>query len=391
MARIVDIETWVLRAEVAEPFFFAQPGIVTHRSSTVVAITTDDGVVGYGEALCNGHQPADIAAATIEASLAPLLIGRDPLETGVLFEECYNRTKDFGMKGAVVGAVSAIDIALWDLKGQLLGLPVHTLLGGAFRSSLAPYATGFYRVEGGDYPARLVDEAHRHVAAGFSTMKVKIGFGIADDVRSIAAVRDAVGDEVRILADANHAYNAGDARRLVHELDDLGVHWLEEPISPEDIDGYQSLVQMGSRMLIAAGENEFSRHGFWPWATRRAVDVLQPDLAAAGGFTGVQQIQTLALSAGLAVNPHVWGSAIGLTAAIHFLATIPPVPISRAGHEPILEFDQSSHPFRRELVDELPELVDGRVPVPTRPGLGITVDRSVLDRFDTKRTPRPFL
>lgn len=388
MARITDVRTWVLRAEVSQPFFFAQPGMVTHRSSTIVAITTDEGAIGYGEALCNGHQPADIAAATIDASLRPLLLGRDPLETGVLYEEFYNRTKDFGMKGAVVGAISAIDIALWDIKGQMLGLPIHTLLGGAFRTTLAPYATGFYRVEGGDYPSLLVEEAFRYKEAGFTTMKVKIGFGIEDDVRSIAAVRDAVGSDVRIVADANHAYNAGQARRLIRELDDLNVYWLEEPISPEDIDGYRSLVEMGPRLLIAAGENEFSRHGFWPWATKRAVDILQPDLAAAGGFTGLQQIQTLALSAGLGLNPHVWGTAIGLVAATHFLATIPSVPISRAGHEPLLEYDQSSHPFRRELVEEIPQMVEDRIPIPTKPGLGISVNRAVLDRFDEKRFHR---
>ena len=352
MSRIIDVQTWVLRAEVPTPFFFAQPGIVTHRSSMVIAITTDDGRTGFGEALCNGHQPADITAATIDSSLKPLLFGRDPMHTGVIFEECYNRTKDFGMKGAVIGAISAIDIALWDLKGQILGLPVHTLLGGAFRTTLAPYATGFYRVEGGAYPGLLADEAQRHLDAGFTAMKVKIGFGIDDDVRSIQAVRDAVGPEVRILADANHAYNAGSARRLVPEFDDLDVHWLEEPISPEDIDGYRSLVDMGPKLLIAAGENEFSRHGFWPWATSRAVDVLQPDLAAAGGYTGLQQIQTLALSAGLALNPHVWGTAIGLVAAIHFLATIPPVPISRAGQEPMLEYDTTPNLFHEDLLTE---------------------------------------
>ena len=382
MSRIIDVQTWVLRAEVPTPFFFAQPGIVTHRSSMVIAITTDDGRTGFGEALCNGHQPADITAATIDSSLKPLLFGRDPMHTGVIFEECYNRTKDFGMKGAVIGAISAIDIALWDLKGQILGLPVHTLLGGAFRTTLAPYATGFYRVEGGAYPGLLADEAQRHLDAGFTAMKVKIGFGIDDDVRSIQAVRDAVGPEVRILADANHAYNAGSARRLVREFDDLDVHWLEEPISPEDIDGYRSLVDMGPKLLIAAGENEFSRHGFWPWATSRAVDVLQPDLAAAGGYTGLQQIQTLALSAGLALNPHVWGTAIGLVAAIHFLATIPPVPISRAGQEPMLEYDQSAHPFRQELIGgEFQLNANGCVEVLDKPGLGIEIDRSIIDHY----------
>lgn len=386
MTKITSVTSYVLRAQVPEPFFFAQPGLVTHRSSMIVAIETDEGHVGYGEALCNGHQPAEISAATLESSLKPLIIGRDPMHSAVIYEESYNLTKPFGQKGAVVGAISAVDIALWDIKGQMLGQPVHVLLGGSFRNSVMPYATGFYRVEGGSYPRLLAEEARRHLNSGFKAMKVKIGFGIEDDVRNIEAVRQAVGDDVRILADCNHAYNAGTARRLVRELDKLGVYWLEEPISPEDIEGYKSLVDMGPSMLIAAGENEFSRHGFWPWTTMRALDVLQPDLAAGGGFTGLKEIQTLALSAGLAINPHVWGTAIGLFAALHFIATIPPVPISRAGHEPMLEFDQSAHPFRRELVAEQPGIENGRVLVPNRPGLGITVDREVLRRYSQRQS-----
>lgn len=386
MTKITSVTSYVLRAQVPEPFFFAQPGLVTHRSSMVVAIETDEGHVGYGEALCNGHQPAEISAAALESSLKPLIIGRDPMHSAVIYEESYNLTKPFGQKGAVVGAISAVDIALWDIKGQILSQPVHALLGGSFRNSVIPYATGFYRVERGNYPRLLAEEARRHLNSGFKAMKVKIGFGIEDDVRNIEAVRQAVGDDVRILADCNHAYNAGTARRLVRELDKLGVYWLEEPISPEDIEGYKSLVDMGPSMLIAAGENEFSRHGFWPWTTRRALDVLQPDLAAGGGFTGLKEIQTLALSAGLAINPHVWGTAIGLFAALHFIATIPPVPISRGGHEPMLEFDQSAHPFRRELVAEQPEIENGRVLVPHRPGLGITVDREVLRRYSQRQS-----
>ncbi|MBU1336055.1 MAG: mandelate racemase/muconate lactonizing enzyme family protein [Alphaproteobacteria bacterium] len=381
MSSIANVEAYILKAEVPEPFYFAQPGYVTHRSSMVVEIVLDDGRIGYGEALCNGHQPADIAAATVTASLKPLLIGRDPLQTSVLYEEMYNLTKPFGQKGGVIGGISAVDIALWDLKGQILDLPIHALLGGAFRTSILPYATGFYRVKDGDYPRLLVEEAQRHVRNGFSAFKVKIGFGIDDDIRNIAAVREAVGSGVRIMADCNHAYNAGAARRLVRELDRLGVYWLEEPITPEDVDGYRSLVEMAPSLLIAAGENEFSRHGFWPWVKSRALDVLQPDLAAGGGFTGLREIQTLALSAGLAINPHVWGTAIGLAAAIQFIACIPPVPISRGGHEPMLEYDQSAHPFRRDLIAEQFAIVDGRVSVPDRPGLGITVNRDALLKY----------
>lgn len=384
MARIIELKTYLLRAPIDPQFYFAQPGVVRTRSNLVVELVSDDGISGFGEALAHGLQPPEISMATIEALLRELVVGLDPLDTGVAWEHMYNRTKDFGMKGAVIGAISAIDMAMWDLKGKLLGQPIHKLLGGAFRSSVATYATGFYRVDGASYPKALVDEAERHLSAGFDSMKVKIGFGVNEDIEAMSAVRSAVGSSVRLMADANHAYNAGVARRLVREFDDLDLYWFEEPISPEDIDGYRRLMEMGPNLLIAAGEDEYTRFGIAPWVAARAVDVLQPDLAAAGGFTAMSQITTLATAAGMMVNPHVWGTAIGLSAAIQFLATIPPTPISRAGQEPMLEYDQSTHPFRVDLIEEAIDRTDGRVHVPTGAGLGITVNREVLERFDIK-------
>ncbi len=379
--KITQVHSWALRAPVEQAFVMSQPGRIAARSSTVVEVLTDEGVSGFGEALCHGFEPPEIAHAVIRSSLCELLIGQDPLASAVLWESMYNRTKDFGMKGAVVAAISAIDCALLDIAGKVAGRPVHQLLGGAFRASVQPYATGFFRVEGGRYPGQLAEEALSHRESGFDAMKVKIGFGFEDDVATMTAVREAVGPAIRLMADANHAYDAGSARRLVRRLDELDLFWFEEPISPEDIDGYVELKAMGPSMLIAAGEGEYTRHGFWPWVARRAVDVLQPDIAAGGGFTGLRQVLDLALAAGLLLNPHVWGTAISLAASLHFIAAIPPIPISRGSYEPMLEYDLSPHPFRRELVRQPFDLVGGRVPVPTGAGLGIEVDRSLLDRF----------
>ena len=378
---IRELRTYVLSAPLERPFYSALAGSVTRRASLVVEALTDEGLSGFGEALCHGRQPPQLAQSVAEHSLRELVLGRDPFEAGVLWEEMYNRTKDFGMKGAVVGAISAVDIALWDLMGKAVGKPVHNLLGGAFRTTVQPYATGFYRSDGGRYPDALVEEALGYVERGFTAFKVKIGFGVEDDLRTVAAIRRAVGPGVRIMVDANHAYNAGVARRLIRGLEPHDVFWLEEPISPEDVDGYAELRAMGSPMLIAGGENEFTRHGFWTWITRRALDVLQPDIAAAGGFTGLRQIQDLALAAGLLVNPHVWGTAIGLAASLQFLAVVPPSPISRGSYHPMLEYDQSAHPFRRELVEQPADMKDGLVAVPDRPGLGIEVNRSALEQF----------
>lgn len=378
--KIVEVKSYILQASLDTPFFFSQPGIVSRRSSMVVELVTDEGISGFGESLCHGLQPPEIARATLESCLKELILHRDPFDVGVLFEQMYNRTKDFGQKGAVIGAISAVDIALWDLLGKALNKPVHKLLGGSFRTSVEPYATGFYRQEGMDDGA-LVEEALAYKAKGFRGMKVKIGFGVARDLRLAARIREAVGSEVRLMLDANHAYNASIARRLVRELDPMDIYWLEEPISPEDVDGYVELRQMAPRLLLAAGEDEFTRYGFWPWVVKRAVDVLQPDIAAGGGFTGLKEITTLSQAAGMLINPHVWGTAIGLAASLQFLAVVPPNPISRGQTEPLLEYDQSAHPFRRELVENPVELVDGMVPIPQGPGIGAIVNRAVLEQY----------
>ena len=378
--KIVEVNSYILQATLDTPFFFSQPGVVSKRSSMVVELVTDEGISGFGESLCHGLQPPEIARATLESSLKELILQRDPFDVGVLFEQMYNRTKDFGQKGAVIGAISAVDIALWDILGKALNKPVHQLLGGSFRTNVEPYATGFYRREGMDGGA-LVGEALAHRANGFRGMKVKIGFGLAQDLRVAAKIRDAVGGDVRLMLDANHAYNASIARRLVRELDPVDIYWLEEPISPEDVDGYVELRRMAPKLLLAAGENEFTRYGFWPWVVKRAVDVLQPDIAAGGGFTGLREIMTLSQAAGMMINPHVWGTAIGLAASLQFLAVIPPNPISRGQTEPLLEYDQSAHPFRTELVENPVEMVDGMVPIPQEPGIGAIVNRAVLKKY----------
>ena len=379
--KVTEIKTWALHADVAAPIFSSHPGVVTGRDSTVIEIVTDEGISGFGEALCHLAQPAQIAQTVIETVLADLIRGANPMDTAVLWESMYAVTKDFGLKGAVINAISAVDIALHDIVGQAVGLPVYQLLGGAFRESIQAYATGFFRRPGGAYPDELAEEAQRHLEAGFRAMKMKIGFGVVQDATDVAAVREAIGPDVLLMADANHAYETGLARRLLYALDELDVFWFEEPVSPENIDGYIELRSLGTRTLIAGCEVEYTLNGFWPWITRRAVDILQPDVAAAGGFTALKQIIAAAQAANLLVNPHVFGTGIGLAASLHAAAIVPPCPLSRGAYEPLAEFDQSSHPFRDEVVHEPLTMKDGHLTVPTGPGLGIDVDRAALDRL----------
>lgn len=377
--KIVDVCTHVLSTPLDEPFAFSM-GWVHRRSAVIVEVITDDGVIGWGESLCHGLQPPQIAAAIIEHALKPIVVGQDPFDVDVLWERMYNLTRPFGQKGAVPNAISGVDIAIWDCLGRALGKPVHKLLGGAYRTDVQPYATGFYRRRDGVYPAEAVDEARRHIDSGFTAMKLKIGFGVEEDIAYVHAVREAIGPGPKIMVDANHAYNVGSARRILKAIEPCGIHWFEEPISPEDIDGYRELKNL-TNIYLAAGENEFTKVGFREWVSRRAVDMLQPDLCAAGGFTECRKISALAQAWHMPITPHVWGSGIGLAASLQFIATLPPAPLALNPIEPMLEYDQSAHPFRQDLIGGAITMQGGRVVIPSGPGIGVEVNREVLDRY----------
>ncbi len=224
----------------------------------------------------------------IEHALAPLLVGEDPLATEVLWHRMYHATRDYGRKGTVVAAISAVDIALWDIAGKAYGQPVHRLLGGAFRNEIRAYATGFYRKQGAGEAPRLVQEALDRAAAGFSAVKVKVGFGVADDIAVMHAIGAALdGSGVALLMDANHAYGVAEAVALGRAVADLDPLWFEEPVAPEDLAGYAE-VRRALTMPIAGGENEHTLYGFRDFIAARGVDIVQPDIASCGGFTAAQ-------------------------------------------------------------------------------------------------------
>lgn len=381
--KIVDVKTHVLSTPLEEPFSFSM-GWVKKRGTMIVELVTDDGITGWGESLCHGLQPPEIAETVVQTALKPLLLGKDPFDVDVLWETMYNLTRPFGQKGAVLNAISAVDIAIWDCLGRALGKPVHKLLGGAYRTEVQPYATGFYRVEGKKYPADAIEEAKRHMRNGFTAMKLKTGFGVEADIDYILGVREGIGRGPKLMIDANHAYNVGSARRILKAIEPADIHWFEEPISPEDIDGYRELKNL-TNIYIAAGENEFSKIGFREWVSRRAVDILQPDLCSAGGFTECRKISALAQAWHTTLIPHVWASGIGLAASLQFIATVPPSPLALNPIEPMLEYDQSSHPFRQDLIFGAITMQEGKVQIPTAPGIGVEVNRDVIERYKQHR------
>ncbi|MEQ1880080.1 MAG: mandelate racemase/muconate lactonizing enzyme family protein, partial [Burkholderiales bacterium] len=282
--KITDLKIHVLKSSLAEPFAFSQ-GWVRSRSATLLEILTDNGPSGWGEAFAQGLEPPEIAATVLDKALRPLLIGADPLDIEVLWHRMYHMTRDYGRKGSVLSAISAVDMALWDIAGKHYAVPVYKLLGGAFRTRVQPYATGFYRIQGQGEGPRLADEAIRHFEAGFSHMKVKLGFGVDDDIAVMRAIgRTIQGKPVRLMVDTNHAYGRAEALRLGRALAEYDLRWYEEPVVPEDLQGYVEMRRQLS-MPIAGGENEHSLYGFGELLGAGAVDVVQPDLGSCGGLS----------------------------------------------------------------------------------------------------------
>ena len=179
--KVTKINVHVIKCDLTQPFAFSQ-GWVKKRSSTLVEIETSDGITGWGEAFCQGLEPPEISASVIKNSLTDIIINENPLDIELLWYKMYNRTRDYGRKGSVIAAISAIDIALWDIAGKYFNKPIYQLLGGAFRKKIKPYATGFYRLKGQNEASRLAEEALMHFENGFDHMKIKLGFGISDDL-----------------------------------------------------------------------------------------------------------------------------------------------------------------------------------------------------------------
>jgi D-galactarolactone cycloisomerase len=211
-------------------------------------------------------------------------------------------------------------------------------------------------------------------------MKLKVGFGAEEDVRNVRAVREAIGPERRLMVDANHAYDAMTAVRLGRLIEPYDIGWFEEPVPPEDLEGYRQ-VKAALRIPVSGGEAEYMRFGFRELVVRRCVDILQPDLCACGGFTEALRIAVLANAWGVTIYPHVWGSAVGLFASLHWAAALPPNPAALVPGDLWFELDRTENPFRERLaIEPLPRAGD-IIEVPQRPGLGLEVDRGMLEKY----------
>ncbi|OWV98791.1 mandelate racemase/muconate lactonizing enzyme family protein [Rhizobium sp. R693] len=372
--KIVAVRTHLLDHELETAFESAATRF-SRRSHVLVEIECDDGTIGWGE--CLGPAAAN---AAVVATYAPHLIGKDPRETAKLWAVLYNLLRDQGQRGLTVTALSGIDIALWDIKGKHYDAPVSVLLGGRWREGVRAYATGSFKRDGVDRVSDNATEMAQRRAEGFHACKIKIGFGVEEDLRVIRAVRDAIGSEMRLMIDANHGYTVAEAVRLGKAAAEYDIDWFEEPVLPEQLSAYCE-VRSRQPIPVAGGETWYGRWGMWQAMSAGAVDILQPDICGCGGLSEAAKIADMATLNGVRVVPHVWGTGVQIAAALQFIAAMVPDPVRASPVEPIMEFDRTHNPFRQAVLQRPIEAVDGVVSIPEGPGLGIEINRDALQRF----------
>ncbi|WP_282124415.1 mandelate racemase/muconate lactonizing enzyme family protein [Algibacter mikhailovii] len=373
---IEKIETFILKDKLSQSFFFSQ-WEYSERCICVVKVTASNGQYGWGE----GYGPATVLEAGIKL-IAPFVIGEDALMNEVIWNKMYRKTLDFARRGVLMASVSAIDIAIWDLKGKLLGLPVSTLLGGAHRDKIQPYATGFYFMDHKNPARDFVKEAELYLSQGFKAMKMKVGLGIEADVKNVKMLRETIGPDIKLMVDSNHAYTLREATELSRRIEQYNIGWFEEPISPEFYEQYSELKTKTS-IPISGGECEYTRFGFNQLIKNKSVDIIQPDICASGGLTEAKRIGALASANGIDIIPHTWGTAIGLHVGLHFISNIESVPGRMYQPEFLIEYDQTENALRDKLTFPSLTMENGMLEVPKRPGLGIDIDEDVLRKYST--------
>ena len=385
--KITRVVSHVLQYDLPEELGYSQQ-FYARRTAHLVEVETDEGVAGWGE--CFG--PGNVALANkgiVEKVIQPMVIGDDPMDRDVTWHKVYNLLRDHGQKGMPLQALSGVDIALWDIAGKVAGLPLHKLIGGAHRTRIPAYGYGMMlkRESLEDHIARFGDEAAGILDMGFRSLKMKVGLGPRADVKLCEAVATAVAGKGRFMVDANHCYTTADAFHVGRALEELGAYWFEEPVAPEDLDGYREL-RAGLKVNISGGEAEYNRWGWRRILENRGLDIAQPDVCALGGISEYLRVLALAHAHFTPVVNHVWGSAIAVATNLQLLAAMPAMPGGLNPCEPMLEFDTTHNVFRDELLSE-PLNVQGQVKsgngyvaVPDRPGLGVEPDAEFIRRYE---------
>lgn len=345
-------------------------GNAQKRDVIVVRVRTSEGIVGYGEAH-PGRSPGAVASL-VNNTLGPLVKGLDACDTvGVWSRVQRMQLSSHGLGAASAIALSGIDIALWDVRGKVAGMPLYRLLGGS-RRRIKAYAGGV--ALGYQEPSALAEEAAGHVARGYRAVKLRVGDTVERDLERVRAVRLALGAGIEILVDANTAYTLADVRRVLPALEELGVGWLEEPFACQDFASYRAAAQISHRVPLAAGENHYTRFEFARMLEDRAVQIFQPDLSKTGGVTEAQRIAALASAWRIPINPHSSAGGINMASTVHLLSAIDNAGYFEACVSQLNPLrDMFGAPFEIGL--------DGCVEPIDRPGVGLEVDEKAFEAF----------
>ncbi|MFF9144929.1 mandelate racemase/muconate lactonizing enzyme family protein [Streptomyces sp. NPDC014861] len=336
--------------------------------ATLVKVHAEDGTVGIGE--CYGLPSPQVTATVVSTVLAPLVVGQDALATTAVWERLYQGQAAGGHnRGFYLEALAGIDLALWDLRGKLAGVPVHRLLGGPIREKIDCYASP---VALHADPADSARQALGFVEQGFKAFKVKIGRGEHTDRAHLTAVRDAVGGDVEILTDVNCAYDLDEATRVARVLRDLDISWYEEPLQVDDLANLGEL-RRRTGLTIVNGETHFTRFDLRDSLLNRAIDVFMPNVARCGGITEATRLSALASAFHVDIAPHGVGSGVSLCAALQLCAATPNLRT--------YEYNRLPNPIRERILTDPPEFHDGVLYVPQGPGLGATLDDDMVDRY----------
>ncbi len=384
--KITKITSHVLGYDLPETLGYSQQ-YYKKRTSHIVEVETDEGITGWGE--CFG--PGNIAFANkgiVEKVIQPIVLGMQALDRDVIWHKVYNLMRDHGQKGMPLQALSGVDIALWDIAGKTANLPLYKMIGGAHRDKVEVYGYGMMlRPENiNSLISRFKEESAEIKEMGFKALKMKVGVGPKDDIKLIEAVREGIGDNFRFMVDANHGYTTHDALYVGRAMEEFSPYWFEEPVAPEDLDGYREL-RAFLKVNISGGEAEFNRWGWRKLLESRGLDIAQPEVCALGGISEYLRVLALCHSHFTPVVNHVWGSAIAVAVNLHLLAAMPPLPGGLFPWEPMLEFDTTHNHFIDDLLTVSLDIKNqvknnnGTVSLPNGPGLGVTPQRDFLDKF----------
>lgn len=345
-------------------------GIMADRPMLLVGVTDAAGATGWGEVWCNfPGVGAEHRARLVDSVLAPLLVGRAFESPAAAFRQLTEATEVLAIQSAEPGpfaqAIAGLDTALWDLAGRLAGAPLWRLLGGT-AASLPVYASGLNPTA----PEALAARRHRE---GYRAFKLKVGFGAERDLANLAALREALGDDVRLMVDANQGWSLAQALDMAPRLEAFGLQWLEEPLRADRPWPEWRTLKQRTGIPLAGGENLLGDAAFDTALAEAVLDVVQPDLAKWGGLSACLPLARRIRAAGRRYCPHFLGGGIGLLASAHLLAA--------AGGDGLLEVDANPNPLRELLCGPLAQVVDGRVVLGEAPGLGVEPNFDALRTF----------